>query len=437
MPDLKKNNFENNLFSLCFGTAGIASLVALTAMWYAQLSWFFIVFSGLLLLILSWFAAWTVKSQVITQFQSLTNLLEAVTVGDYTLRGRQARGSGALSELTQQINFLTDTLMRQRYEVKESQILLAKVISHIDVAIFAFDHNRKITLVNPAGEKLLRQKQKALLGQTIGQWLPDTVLAQRDGVAEFNFPADSGQFQVRQDEFMENNQKHSILFITNVQALLRAEELKAWQNLIRVISHEINNTLTPIASLSQVLLTQVTEKGEPVLEEGLSVISERAKGLARFIESYRQLSRVPQPQWQKVVIGKLVEDIQQLYPNQSFEQEGDPGLQIDGDPTLLQQLLINLVKNAIEANQDSKKPIAISWQNNNGKLELSIRDHGAGIANPNNLFVPFYSTKQQGTGIGLVLCRQIVEAHHGRLTLQNHQQGGCVASISLSRERNS
>jgi len=221
--------------------------------------------------------------------------------------------------------------------------------------------------------------------------------------------------------------------------MLRSEERKAWQSLVRVISHEINNSLSPIASISQslqrLLIKQSNiEEHTDFLIEGLTVIAQRTKSLGGFVNSYKQIASLPEPVKQLTSIASLVNKVTKLYPEDTVEMVTLDDVSLSVDAVQLEQVLINLVKNAVEAinNTGVSGKVSISWQGVGKNFKLVIVDDGTGVSNPDNLFVPFYTTKAKGSGIGLVLCRQIIEAHGGKLSLANRSDAkGCIAVIEL------
>ena len=168
------------------------------------------------------------------------------------------------------------------------------------------------------------------------------------------------------------------------------------------------------------------------MQRGLGVISSRADSLARFIESYSKVARLPQPKFEPVHIGDLVRRVASLETRSPVNIVGGPEIIVQGDSAQLEQLLINLLRNAVDAAQETEGRVEAGWIQKNGQLEVWIRDDGPGVANTANLFVPFFTTKAGGSGIGLVLSRQIAEAHGGALTLENRAQGpGCEARLRL------
>jgi nitrogen fixation/metabolism regulation signal transduction histidine kinase len=377
------------------------------------------------------------------QFRSLSNLLDAMVQGDYSLRARSSHNNLALNELVLTINTLSERLNKQRMQSIESQLLLNTVIEHIDVAIVAFNDKNEVALVNPTAKKLLQ------LSADINQTLPSDQLAQLKPVSEFTsgqsevvsltLGNQQGKFKVHMEEFRASGKPHKLLFITDVRLLLRSEERNAWQSLVRVISHEINNSLAPIASIGLTLKRSLSRTEQANIEpesliEGLNVITQRANNLTEFVNSYKKIARLPAPQKQKTSIIALLDKVTPLFQKHKIIIESQQDHLLDIDPVQIEQVLINLLKNAIEANQEAKSEsgIAINWQVTHNAFSLTIADNGIGISNLDNLFVPFYTTKKQGSGIGLVLCRQILEVHNGQLTLTNKpDNSGCLAIIEL------
>lgn len=435
----KRRPFEAYLIRLVLLVSLPLLLLLLWVMAYADISVWLILLTGLIGSLVILYCSYSIYQKVSYQFRSISNLLEALIQGDYTLRARTDQSGGAFDELVLAINGLARRLSQQRWESVESQLLLRTIIEHIDVAIIALNQDNQISFVNPAAENLL-QLNNAITSEELLQQLAfvQELTSGCHQVVELSLGYQQGRFNVYVEEFREAGKQHKLLFITDIRTLLRSEERKAWQDLVRVISHEINNSLSPIASISQTLkrLLERDAKSADVaadLREGLSIISERAKGLSEFVDSYKQLAKLPEPQTQPLSIRQLVEKIVALFNSAPIEIKAEAEVVLPLDPVQFEQVLINLLKNALEATVHTNpgSVITINWYCNRQFFKLNICDQGSGISNPDNLFVPFYSTKKQGSGIGLVLCRQIIEAHNGRLTLSNRDSGGCCASIEL------
>jgi len=315
------------------------------------------------------------------------------------------------------------------------------VIAEIDVAVFAFDGEQRLQLVNREGEKLLAQPSARLLGRTAEELGLSSCLNSSVGSApqtmQMVFPGKVGRYDVRRSTFREGGQQHQLLVLTDLSQTLREEERIAWQRLLRVLGHELNNSLAPIKSVAGSLGDLMVREPEPPdwrddMQRGLAVISSRADSLARFVESYSKLARLPPPRLEPLKIGALVARVARLETRLPVNVVSGPELVVQGDDVQLEQLLINLVRNAVDASMETRGCVDIGWQQKNGQVEVWVRDEGPGLASTANLFVPFFTTKSHGSGIGLVLSRQIAEAHGGTLTLENREQlKGCEARLRL------
>ena len=443
----KKSSFEAQLTRLSLISSLPLFCLLLPVMFYAGISVYLILLTALLSGLTLIYCHIKIHQKAAYQFRSLTNILNAMLQDDYSLRARSDHNQDALHELVNTINGLAQKLSRQRIETTESQLLLQTVINNIDVAIVALNAGQEIVLSNPASQKLLElsREHKPNQGlQPLKQLYP--LKPGQSKVMPLTFGQRQGKFKVHMEEFRETGLQHQLLFITDVSSLLRNEERNAWQSLVRVISHEINNSLAPIASISQTLTRLLNREETPQgqkenLLEGLSIISQRSQNLKNFVSSYKQIARLPEPDKKSTSVKGLLDKLIPLFQDQALVIEPSPDLNLIIDPVQIEQVLINLLKNAREAmqgnstdgvNKNSPGEITISWQQESDLFILKIADEGTGISNPENLFVPFYTTKKQGSGIGLGLCRQIMEMHDGKLRLDNRtDKPGCVAVIEL------
>ena len=394
-----------------------------------------------LMLVVLWLGvAFNLKQRVIRPLQTLSNILAAIREGDYSIRGRRAISGDALGEVMLEVNDLGQTLREQRIGAMEATALLRTVMSEIDVAVFTFDGEQQLRLVNRAGEKLLAQPAARLLGRTSAE-LGLLACFDRPGpgphTMQMIFPGGVGRWDVRRSTFREGGVQHHLLVLTDLSQTLREEERTAWQRLLRVLGHELNNSLAPIKSVAGSLADLLGRKPEPAdwrddMHRGLAVISSRADSLARFVESYSKLARLPQPRFEPLNIGALVSRVATLETRLSVNVVPGPEVSVQGDDAQLEQLLINLVRNAVDASLETHGGVQMGWRQRNGHVEVWVDDEGPGLANTANLFVPFFTTKAGGSGIGLVLSRQIAEAHGGTLTLENRQRvRGCEARLRL------
>lgn len=385
-----------------------------------------------------WGFAAATKERVASPLRTLANLLEAMREGDYSIRARAAKGEDALGDVMQQVNAMATTLRAQRLGALEATTLLRKVMEEIDVAVFAFDSAHRLRLVNRAGERLLNQPSERLLNSSAELLNLATFLeGEETRTVQRAFPGGTGRWGVSRSMFREGGLPHQLLVISDLTRPLREEELQAWQRLVRVLGHELNNSLTPIKSIAGSLESLLAREPLPEdwhddMRRGLAVIASRSEALSRFMGAYARLAKLPRPQFRPVHVSKLVEQVVGLETRVRPVLHTGPELVIQADSDQLEQLLINVVRNGADAALETGGGVEVGWARRNGQLEIWVQDEGPGISNTGNLFVPFFTTKPGGSGIGLVLSRQIAEAHGGSLTLQNRPEGhGCEARLSL------
>ena len=399
-----------------------------------------------LLIIVCWLSfAGMARGRVVRPLQTMANLLLALREGDYSFRARGARHGDSLGDALAEINELGSVLQTQRRNAVEAAALLRAVMAEIDVAVFAFDDKGILRLVNRAGEKLLAKTGERLLGRP----------AESIGMAEClggaatrmlsptSFSGTHGRWGLRRSQFREGGRPHQLVVIADLSQPLREEELKAWQRLVRVLGHELNNSLAPIKSIAGSLGAALLRKPRlPDWEEdmrgGLEIIAARADGLSRFMEAYSQLARLPPPAFASCRLAELVQRVVALETRMPIALLGGPPVELSCDSAQVEQALINLVKNAVDAALEQsgagseKAGVRLGWRRDAASVLIRIDDDGPGIAQTGNLFVPFFTTKPAGSGIGLVLCRQIAENHGGSLTLSNRDGvPGCSAIFCL------
>jgi nitrogen fixation/metabolism regulation signal transduction histidine kinase len=391
------------------------------------------------LIVCAWLGfAFAVRERVVFPLQTLSNLLGALREGDYSVRGRSPKPDDALGEVMREVNTLGSTLREQRLGAMEATTLLRTVMREIDVAIFAFDEHQRLRLVNRAAERLLAAQPEKLLGQTahdIG--LEACLLGPEQSTLQASFPGGAGRFGVRRTGIRERGLPLDLIVISDLTQALSEQELQAWQRLVRVLGHELNNSLTPIKSIAGSLASIVARENLPDdwrddMRRGLSVITSRSESLSRFIGAYARLAKLPRPQLQPLEVKATVERAVSFETRVAVKVNAGPPLTVQGDPDQLEQVLINLLRNAADASLTTKGSVEVGWRRDGAMLEIWIKDEGPGLSSTANLFVPFFTTKPGGSGIGLVLSRQIAEGHGGALTLENRKDGpGCVARLRL------
>ena len=369
------------------------------------------------------------RDRLIRPLQTIANLLAALREGDFSIRAREAQSDDALGAVMLEINTLSDTLRSQRLGAQEATALLHAVMAEIDVAIFAFDRNGNLALVNRYGEHLLGRPAHEIIGRQAEDLGLEREPGTGSSVHDIEFPGGTGRWEIRRRAFWQGGEPHDLVVLSDVSQPLREQERQAWQRLIRVIGHELNNSLAPIKSIAGSLAALLRRTPQPSdwredMERGLGVIESRADALNRFTTAYARLARLPAPNRQRVAFRPVLQRVVELEKRVPVALSNGPEVTVSADPDQLEQLLINLVRNAVDAALETGGRVCASWSHADSMLEVRIDDEGPGLQNTANLFVPFFTTKPEGSGIGLVISRQIAEAHGGTLTLQNREAGG-------------
>lgn len=452
----RRRSFLRRVFGLSLLAGVPAVVVAMVLLWAgpfsANLQWTLTV-----VVVLCWLGvSLALRRRVETPLRTLSNLLAALREGDYSVRARVMPGDDPLAEVMREANALIGLLREQRLGALEATALLRKIMEEIDVAIFAFDSGQRLRLVNRAGERLLALPAERMSGMTafelgLGQCFDggsDVASGapekEPEGRAEqtlrISFPGSRegvSRWRVSRTSFRQGGLPLDLLVLANMQRALREEELDAWRRLVRVLGHEINNSLAPIKSMAGTLESLVQREPraadwEEDLRQGLRVIGGRAEALGRFTGAYASLARLPKPRFGPVNVSACVRRAAAMETRLPIRVTPGPEITVAADADQLDQLLINLLRNAADAALETQGGATVTWATRVGALEITVEDDGPGIANPGNLFVPFFTTKPAGAGIGLVLSRQIAEAHGGSLSLENRPDApGAVARLIL------
>ena len=401
-----------------------------------------------------WLLALALQEQTTRPLQTLANVIGSLREEDYSFRARNADPDDALGELSLEVNALADMLSDQKVHAIEATALLQRVVDEIDAPLFAFDPSSNLRLVNPAGEHLLRQTEARMLGRSAAELkLQSCLTAENETLVELDLNASQARWLLRRSSFRQHGVPHTLVVLSDVSRALREEERRAWQRLIRVLGHELSNSLAPIKSIagslsSRVSATAMDPNVRADLQRGLEIIEARSASLHRFMEAYRRLAQMPAPVMRDVILGPLVERAAGLETRIKVFVHPGPEIIFRADPDQLEQMFINLVRNAADAVLETGAPldssriqpasgaenVQVRWDAYPGEVILTIDDNGPGLSNPANVFTPFYTTKPTGSGVGLVVSRQIAEAHGGRIEISNRRgTRGCSVKVVLPR----
>ena len=450
--------YENRISLYCFLVAlpGLLVSIVLVSVQSWELG------TRLALIALELFAWWllslALQDQTTRPLQTLSNVIAALREEDYSFRARNAVAEDALGELSLEVNALADMLSDEKIRTIEATALLQRVVDEIDAPLFAFDPSSILRLVNPAGEHLLRQPQARMLGRTAADLKLDKCLVgDNESVVELDLTDSQARWLLRRSSFRQYGVPHTLVVLSDVSRALREEERRAWQRLIRVLGHELSNSLAPIKSIAGSLNSRVSTTAMDTdvrhdLQHGLEIIEARSASLHRFLEAYRKLAQMPAPVLREVEVSKLVARVAGLETRVKVCVNPGPESRFTADPDQLEQMLINLVRNAADAVLElSPGPVffdpltsgvragdghdvMVRWDITDSDVNLLIEDNGPGLSNPANVFTPFYTTKPHGSGVGLVLSRQIAEAHGGRIEISNRTGArGCLVRVVLPR----
>lgn len=370
--------------------------------------------------------AYSIVSRVNELHAVLGNALSAFKDGDFSLR-LAARGDRELAELKQLYNDLADRVRGDRRELHQKEILLDTILQRTPVAVVLLNAAERVIYSNTAARELFtagaRLNDRLLTELDLVDALREALSSSDDAI--FSFQEET--FHLSQRIFHLNTQRHRLVLIERLTQELRRQEVGVWKKAIRVINHEINNTVAPISSLfHSARRAQEMPEHRHRLDEIYGLIEERLAFLRTFLDAYAEFARLPDPRKSQTAWSDVLDAVRALYP---FRLEGSPQLECNIDRTQMEQVLINLVKNAHESGSDPSE-VVVSIQRAGDDCVLRVLDRGPGMSEDvmRQALLPFYSTKPGGSGVGLALSNEIVEAHGGRMRLQAREGGGTVVT---------
>lgn len=437
-PPRRRRSHENRVFLLALAGGAPAMALLALALWLLRADGL-TRDTALILAGLAWVGcALLVRESVIRPLHTLSNMLAALREGDYSIRARGADPHSSVGLALLEVNALADALRRRRMDAQSAEALLHRVFDSVDVAILVFDDAGALRVLNREAALLLDAPAERVLGKGAAELgLAAALEGEAPRLVELRLPARAGRWEVRRGEYRQEGRPYQLVALSDLTRSLREEEREAWLRLVRVLSHEINNSLAPIQSIAG-SLSGLLARGQPSPEalddarQGLEVVETRARSLGRFMSQYAQLARLPKPRLVTVDVADWVRRVAKLETRLAVEVAEGPALRISADGDQLDQLLINIVQNAADAALGAGGHVRVTWRARRSAVEVEVTDDGPGLADTANLFVPFFTTKPGGSGIGLALCRQIAEAHGGSVSLENRRDArGCVARVRL------
>ncbi len=412
----------------------VLSVLLTSKLWFCSLFLSIaIVFTILLLL----------KQQQLT-FRSFQRLIDAIQYSDLSLTFNQTHSPRIPKTLIQSLNNALKQFQLKQAESETQNLYQATLLNHIDSGIMVFNSKQEIEWYNPATLKELGLKGLKSLSdlKQIQDSLPEILIHLKAGemktirieqehrICDLAFTAILFHIQQRQ---------LTLISIKNIHPVLENNEIEAWQKLIRVLTHEIMNSLAPIISLSETLIERNATQDDisNTTIQALHTIHRRSKGLLAFVQNYRKLTKIPMPVFSRFSINELFNDLKKLHTQphiQYIYHTVSPELYLYADRSQIEQAIINMIRNAEEACcQTSHPQITISATTCNGKANLSVSDNGPGIAPEaiNKIFIPFFTTKSGGSGIGLSLCKQIMILHHGNISVESSSEKGTTFQLTF------
>jgi two-component system nitrogen regulation sensor histidine kinase NtrY len=413
MALLKTNSLEGFIQAKLALLCSIVLLLSGYIAWLLSMKWEWILVLELLTFVICFWFVLSVKQRVMKSFTRASLHLDAIAQEDYNQFGKSAFATGKVNDFHQQLKQLSEKLQVQKSHYDQQAFLVYQLISQLDTPVLIFNEKQQLTLGNEAFYHLFKQPWEMFRHATA-----DLLgLHHNAGVWEFTDQAKQNRWQIRHSEFIDDGENHQLLVFIDIEPALRESQLNAWQQIIRVLGHEIRNSLTPVSSMAETLADKATNERDKMV---LGVITERCLHLQSFVNRYSSISQQLQINCQWLSIQHVIKSVSGLFTSIKITLDSSED-EFWADGEFIEQIFINVFKNSKEAGATEIK-VNIALQDQYYVIE--IIDDGHGFSNLNNLFVPLYSTKPQGQGIGLSFCRNIIEQHQGVMELHNNDNVG-------------
>lgn len=404
-------------------------------------------FTPVLIVALMVYQVWSLIRYVDRTNRELASFLESIRYSEFTRSFHIKEAGSSFEELSQAFNDVIDDFQQIRSEREEHFHYLQNIVQNIDISILAYQRDGRVEMINPAAKKLFQVNVLKNINKLreLSDELADRLLKIKPGenlLVKVQDDDDILQLAIYATEFKIKDKTILLATVKNIQNVLEGQETEAWQKLIRVLTHEIMNSIAPISSLSstiELMLKQHTgnEDAPPVdretveeIQQALNTINKRSTGLMNFVETYRNLTRIPKPNFAQVKMETLVENVYTLMKREAENNNVElvttvdpPSIELQVDEQMIVQVLINLIKNSIHAleGMENGKITVRGFFNKRGRPTIQVMDNGQGILKEvlDKIFIPFFTTKRSGSGIGLSLSRQILRLHGGTITAQS------------------
>jgi len=415
---LKNNTIEGFVLQVLSVTSLLIVTLIFLLLWQSGISfWNLVIIELFVVLLTAWFISYFRKKLLVAFSRALLHI-EAVKSEDYNQYAKSEFEKGTSWQLHQALKDLSGHLQKNKSRYDQHAFLLYQLIDQLNTPIMVFNKKHKLTYANAAFTTLYDQPWQMY------RLASPSLLGLEKTKSGWQLPRTGQQWQVSESEFIDDGEAHYLLVCTNIDSAVRASQLNAWQQIIRVMGHEIRNSLTPVSSLAESLSSKMLEPRE---QQALALISERCHHLQDFINRYASLSQKLNLHKSPVDVASLWQKLISLNPELTISTQIGIAA-IEADETFIEQVFINLLKNAKEAEASTVK---VRVRNKQNRAVITISDDGHGFLNTENLFVPLFTTKQNGQGIGLSFCRNIIEQHHGTIHLANNEAQGVTVTISL------